>query len=433
MRTPETAPDGFSDAELIAAARLGDRAGFAELFRRHSQAGLRVARLYARTSMPAEDLVAESFAKVFATVQRGGGPNVGFRAYLYTVIRRVAMDTSAKTSLETLTDDFTAVENSTLNHSPVGNEFGDGLIGDAFLSLPERWQTVLWYIDVEGMAPGEVAPLLGLTANGTSALVYRAREALRAAFLQQHVQYSADSDCGDCREKLAAYTRKRTSKQDSAAVENHLDHCDECSALIPNLSTVNSRLRAIVIPLFLGGAAGAGFLATSAAPARADTLQSTETVRGSHLGSSVRIALGAVAVAAAAVVVIAGIATSFNSQPGSPTSHSAPAAAGQSPSVATGRTVTPPGAGRLPSPAPRTSPAPQPIPVTRVTPTQKQTVAAAPPPVSRSQPVPLPALSAFVHGAPIGSLVRGHLGAIRITIGSTTTTGPAVILSLIHI
>ncbi|GMA95060.1 hypothetical protein GCM10025881_18840 [Pseudolysinimonas kribbensis] len=57
----------------------------------------------------------------------------------------------------------------------------------AFRTLPERWQTILWYTEVEGMEPAEAAPYLGLTANGAAALAYRARDGLKKAWLQAHV------------------------------------------------------------------------------------------------------------------------------------------------------------------------------------------------------------------------------------------------------
>ena len=38
--------------------------------------------------------------------------------------------------------------------------------GEAF----ERWRTLLWYLEVEGMKPREIAPLMGMTPNAVSVL-----------------------------------------------------------------------------------------------------------------------------------------------------------------------------------------------------------------------------------------------------------------------
>jgi len=39
-----------------------------------------------------EDLVSEAFVKVLQVLQRGGGPDVAFRAYLLTAVRRLRVD-----------------------------------------------------------------------------------------------------------------------------------------------------------------------------------------------------------------------------------------------------------------------------------------------------------------------------------------------------
>ncbi|MEJ7706929.1 MAG: hypothetical protein WKF82_06355 [Nocardioidaceae bacterium] len=77
----------------------------------------------------------------------------------------------------------------------------------AFASLPERWQLVLWHLEVERQKPADVAPLLGLTANSVSALAYRAREGLRQAYLQMHMADTAGEECRWVTERLGAHVR----------------------------------------------------------------------------------------------------------------------------------------------------------------------------------------------------------------------------------
>ncbi len=77
-----------SDAELIESARSGDTSAFAELWRRHFRPAARVARQF--TSIDADDLVSEAYARIFQRVLAGGGPTGAFRPYLYTTIRNLA-------------------------------------------------------------------------------------------------------------------------------------------------------------------------------------------------------------------------------------------------------------------------------------------------------------------------------------------------------
>src|SRR3982751_5124810 len=76
-----------SDTELIESARSGDTSAFAELWRRHFRPAARVARQF--TSIDADDLVSEAYARIFQRVLAGGGPTGAFRPYLYTTIRNL--------------------------------------------------------------------------------------------------------------------------------------------------------------------------------------------------------------------------------------------------------------------------------------------------------------------------------------------------------
>jgi RNA polymerase sigma factor (sigma-70 family) len=247
------------DAELITAARGGDSAAFGALYLRHVDAARRLARSLVRDPADVDDLVAEAFAKLLSTLRDGGGPDLAFRAYLLTALRNTFYDRIRRDRRLELTADFTS-------HDP-GVPFVDtaveglerSLAARAFARLPERWQMVLWHLEVEGETPAEVAPLLGLTPNGVSALAYRARERLRQAYLQEHIADHAGVDCDWTAERLGAHVRGGLSRRETARVQDHLDTCPRCNLLYVELVEVNSGLRGLLAPLVLGSAA-AGYL-----------------------------------------------------------------------------------------------------------------------------------------------------------------------------
>lgn len=183
-----------SDAELIERARSGDQRAFGELWRRHYRSAARVARQFT-SSIDADDLVSEAYARIYQRVLAGGGPTGAFRPYLYTTIRNLASTWGAATrdvQVQIVEDR----EDERIPDDPAAWALDRTLTARAFRSLPERWQSVLWYTEVEGMDPHEVAPLMGMTANGVAALSYRAREGLRKAWLQAHV--SDGTALGEC-------------------------------------------------------------------------------------------------------------------------------------------------------------------------------------------------------------------------------------------
>lgn len=254
--------EGLGDAELISAVRAGDLDAYGDLFARHVEAARRLARQLVSAG-DADDLVSEAFAKMLAVLQRGGGPDLAFRAYLLTAIRRLHVDRIRATSRLHTTDDLTPFDPGVPFRDTAVEGFENATAARAFASLPERWQMVLWHTEVEGQKPAEVAALLGMSANSVSALAYRAREGLRQAFLSMHAHETEDDTCTWTQQTLGAYIRKGTSRRDGAKVEGHVAECRRCMAVYLELTEVNSNLSGILGPLVLGGAA-AGYLGSAA-------------------------------------------------------------------------------------------------------------------------------------------------------------------------
>jgi RNA polymerase sigma factor (sigma-70 family) len=246
----------LSDAELITAARSGDSSAFGQLYERHAGAAWAVARQYTNSTADAEDVVADAFTKVWTVVSGGGGPDVAFRAYVFTVIRRLGMLRVEGGRRVTPTDDDATFEaafgeqESTENPALAG--FERGVVARAFRTLPERWQAALWYTEVESLTPAQIAPLLGLTANGVAALAYRAREGLRQAYLQEHLQEPLDLGCRDVAGKLGSYVRGGLARRETAQVDEHLESCGRCRALVLELGDVSHGMRGVIAPLILG-------------------------------------------------------------------------------------------------------------------------------------------------------------------------------------
>ena len=261
-----------SDADLLAAVHGGDETAYGELFDRHATAARRFARSLGASPDEADDLVSEAFAKVLAAIRGGSGPQDAFRPYLLTSIRRLSWREGERRDDPTDDDDLGRL----VAPADLGAEDPDTSIAlDAFLTLPERWQTVLWHTEIEGATPAEVAPIVGLSAHATAALASRAREGLRQAFLQQHLKAEAPAGCRFTVEHLGSHVRDAVSDRDRAKVDEHLDGCGRCRRLRTELADVNGALRSIVAPALLGvgahrylagsggGAAGAGTASAS--------------------------------------------------------------------------------------------------------------------------------------------------------------------------
>jgi RNA polymerase sigma factor (sigma-70 family) len=167
------------DDELVRAMRGGDDEAYGELFARHAAVARRVASR-AGPFGDADDVVAEVFASVLGQLRSGRGPTKSFRAYLLTAVRHEA---GRRARLARRCEPVADLEPWSATASPSSE--ADDHIREAYATLPERWRRTLWQLDVEGRRPRELAAELGLTANAVSALGYRARSALRSAYLER--------------------------------------------------------------------------------------------------------------------------------------------------------------------------------------------------------------------------------------------------------
>ncbi|CRK59766.1 sigma-70 region 2 domain protein [Alloactinosynnema sp. L-07] len=417
MSTVPADLDGPSDAELIDSVRAGTVSAYGSLYERHVGAARNLARQLTRSPAEADDLVSEAFAKVLDTLRQGRGPDSAFRAYLLTALRHTAYDKTRRDKKVELSDDVSQV--SGVNPDQVAVPFSDtavaglerSLAARAFAMLPERWQAVLWHTEIEGQNPAQVAPILGLTPNGVSALAYRAREGLRQAYLQVHLAENSSDRCRATADRLGAWVRGGLSKRETAQVELHLDDCERCRALSAELADINTGLRLNVAPLVLGFGAAAGYLALAKAAAGTAAIATAGAATAGAAGGAAGAAASAprqfLGVAASGVALAAAVAVGLAA---SPTGQQIPAAA-PAPVTATPQPPAPP------PPAPPAPPAaepPKPAPADPPATIQPKPTTAAPAP---EQPVPPPAPEPTPNPAPANLSAAGPATPISLTPG----------------
>jgi RNA polymerase sigma factor (sigma-70 family) len=232
------------DQALLVRLRAGEDSAFGELFSRHSSAVYRLALGLANDRSEADDLTAEAFFRVLQAIRRGSGPVDNVRGYLLIVARRVAWEWSMRRRDVPVSDEE-LTHRTPASFDTVGALPERNLIRRAFRSLPERWRKVLWKMEVEGERPAVVAINFGLSPNATAALARRARQGLRAAYLQAHLaSENAATACRSVLEKLGAYTAGSTSGIERRRIHAHLASCASCTTVHAELRDVCAGLRA---------------------------------------------------------------------------------------------------------------------------------------------------------------------------------------------
>lgn len=233
----------LGDGQLLALTRSGQHEAFAVLYDRYRHASCRLARHLGQRD-DAEDVVSESFARMLDLLDRGKGPEQAFRAYLFATVRH---ECGRRARLRDRVRPCGDQELGGLDATAAPAEldtFEREIIRSAYQSLPVRWRTVLWHLDVEGRTPHELGPMLEMSANSVSALAYRARAGLRDAYLQQHVGSGRRSACGPHRSVLSAFVRGTASVRARARMRAHLQSCVECVAAYLDLREVDRQVGA---------------------------------------------------------------------------------------------------------------------------------------------------------------------------------------------
>src|SRR5699024_540269 len=363
---------------VVAAVRAGAIGQFAALYHRYHAEALRIARRQVGGD-EAQDLVQETFARVLRAIRNGGGPTEDVPGYIFRTLRNLKIDRSGRR--EYAAENVEAVGPEALWSLPDSSEevLNRGLVADAFQDLPPRWRQVLWLTEVEGLGPGELSEEMGMKPTAVSTLSLRARAGFRSAWLQAHVR--ADIVPEDCRpfvSRLGDYETGRLSRRRHAQVQDHLDQCDHCPALVAEMTAASERLGVLLLPVLLlapkalwwvfgGWAVKAGFLLWGA-KAGLSRLREPKVAASSAGG-----------VAVAGIVAAVAVATVLPPDPGT---EAAPAAsAGAQPSSA-------------PSAQPDQSAAPEPAQPETSPEANSPAVPAAPPtetPDSRPAPSSAPA------------------------------------------
>lgn len=246
MSVTQNGGDARTDSELLEAVRQGDRDAFGELYIRHQSRAYRFACTLLGSAQGADDLVAEAFVKVLKRLVVGGGPTTAFCSYLLTTVRTTLYKQLASDRLVDRQVELSTLPVPVPERDPVVDQLDMDLAARALDSLSDRWQLVLRYLEIEDKSTAAVAELLGIRSNAVAALAFRAREALRVAYLQMHVNTEVEGSCRETADNLAAWLCGRLNRRVRSRIRWHLDSCEACTNAAAELLDLAAQLRRMV-------------------------------------------------------------------------------------------------------------------------------------------------------------------------------------------
>ncbi len=225
-----------TEADLIERIRNGDVGSFSPLYDAHYRAATAFARSLTRCAADADDLVSEAFARVLKVIRDGRGPVEALRPYLFGIVKNLAKTSYRQQARVEVSDEL---------DRPTGDEPADALIArtdgeaarQAFATLPEAWQHVLWNVEVLGIRPRHLAGIDGDAAHNVSALAHRAREGLRDAYLATSIN-ARQRSCTGISERLGAFARNTVGVRERTRISAHVEHCAACQRAVESIDDV---------------------------------------------------------------------------------------------------------------------------------------------------------------------------------------------------
>jgi DNA-directed RNA polymerase specialized sigma24 family protein len=232
---------GVDQLDTVNKARRGDRDAFVQVFEQHASAAWRLALAVRRAPAEAADAVAEGFGKVLGPTERTtSGRHSPVQLQLLAATRDAAIGRAALLSGD---------PGDELEPDGTRAAADADAAQEAFDRLPERWRSVLWLTEVEGLGATAAGVVLGLSPLSALQLHDRALAGLREQFTQALLASATQADCQRTAVRLGGYVADTLEPRDAVRVRRHLDRCSACRARLDSVDDLAPRLHRHVLPL----------------------------------------------------------------------------------------------------------------------------------------------------------------------------------------
>jgi RNA polymerase sigma-70 factor (ECF subfamily) len=185
----------LDEAELIGAARGGDRQAFDELVRRTFVDTFTLARRLTGNEEDARDVVQEAYLRAWRGIGKFRG-DAAFSTWLYRITANTAsthLHRRRRQRTEPFADDFEPVDSHAEQQVAQSAESAETLarISAALDELPAKLRSVVVLKDVYSLSHEEIAGELGITVAAAKVRLHRARRKLRDALYEEGAEARA--------------------------------------------------------------------------------------------------------------------------------------------------------------------------------------------------------------------------------------------------
>ena len=185
----------MDEAELVGAAKGGDREAFDELVRRTFVDTFTLARRLTGNEEDARDVVQESYLRAWKAIGKFRG-EAAFSTWLYRITANTAsshVQRRRRQRAEPFAEGFEPADRAAEEQVSRGAESAEALerISAALDELPAKLRTVVVLKDVYGLPHDAIADELGITVSAAKVRLHRARRKLRDTLYEEGAEAHA--------------------------------------------------------------------------------------------------------------------------------------------------------------------------------------------------------------------------------------------------
>ncbi|MBK8010825.1 MAG: sigma-70 family RNA polymerase sigma factor [Deltaproteobacteria bacterium] len=250
-----------TDAELLEAARGGDRRALEALIARHQPRIFRFGMRMCGDPEDAKDVLQDTLVAVTRTWNDFRGES-SVSTWLYSIARSFCLkrrrkEKQAADRVETLEhqggDSFVHAAAERQPDQLVRDGELRTALQDALLALDEKQREVFVLRDVEGLSARDVADSLGISVEAVKSRLHRARVAVRnrlaPIFFGDESQVPASRPgCPDVLTMYSQNEEQEISADLCAEMERHLEACESCRAACDSMKATLHLCRTSPVP-----------------------------------------------------------------------------------------------------------------------------------------------------------------------------------------
>lgn len=170
-----------SDEKLVGRVRDGDRDAFRTLVRLYGARYRALAYRLVGDMALAEDLVQESFVKLWTHAHRFDSKKAKFTTWFHRVVMNRCLDEKRKRRLDPLPEGFDEADKRPSIEDRLGQDSANKKLLRTLAELSERQKTAVTLSYLDGLSNNEAADVMDLNIKAYESLLVRSRAKMRQA------------------------------------------------------------------------------------------------------------------------------------------------------------------------------------------------------------------------------------------------------------